>query len=124
MGVSYTFAEGLLLVTADESATASDWTAAVEEALASPLFEPGMPVVADARRMARIPSTKDVLARVEFIAAFSKGGRISRWALVMVEGVQYGMGRMAEAYTEGRSSPFRVFTRLDDAKSWARGGSD
>lgn len=124
MGVAYTFDQGLLLLTADESASAIDWTAAVEEAMGSPLFRPGMPLVADARRMARIPSTRDVLARVEFIGALSKDGRISRWALVMAEGAPYGMGRMAEAYTDGLPSPFRVFTHLDHALSWARGGSE
>ena len=122
MAVSYTFDKGLLLLIAEEGATVTDWTAAVDEALASPLFEPGMALVADARQMARIPSTRDVVARVEFIEGLSKNGRVSRWALVMTDGVQYGIGRMAEAYADRSPSPFRVFTRLEDAKTWARGG--
>jgi hypothetical protein len=111
----------VLTLVADESATAEDWTAAIHEATGSPEFHRGMAVLADARRMARIPSTRDVFVRVEFMAEFSKGGRISRWALVMAEGVQFGMGRMAEAYANAFPTPFRVFTSLDEARLWAAG---
>ena len=122
MPVTYSVDRGVLAMVADESATAEDWTGAIDEALRSPGFRPGMALVADARRMARIPSTREVFIRVEFVTRLSKQGLISRWALVMTEGVQFGMGRMAEAYAERSPSPFRVFTNVDEAMAWVQAG--
>jgi hypothetical protein len=119
MPVTYLFEARLLILVSKGDALLEEWKAAVTEAFASDGFRPGMGVVHDTREMARIPGRSEVEQRVAIVAALSTRHRVPRWAIVSTPGVQYGMGRMGEAFAQ---SKFRVFTDLDEAKAWASGG--
>jgi hypothetical protein len=123
MPVSWSICGAIVHVESDEAATFAEWTAAIDAAFADSAFEPGMSVVHDLRRMARVPSSDEARARADFLVERSCAHGVVRWAVVVSRPVQYGMARMAEAFSDGAPTTFRAFRALDEAQEWARGRS-
>jgi hypothetical protein len=62
-----------------------------------------------------------VRAAVAFIQAHANAIGRARWGLVVSDPASYGMGRMAEALSEGTSIELRVWRDLAEAEAWVRG---
>jgi hypothetical protein len=71
--------------------------------------------------MVRVPTTREAAARAKVVETRSKAFAIRRWAVVVTPGVQFGMARMAEAFTELVGVEFRAFTDPVEAREWASG---
>ncbi len=121
MPVSWAIAEGLVLLKSDENATFEEWETAVDSALRDPAVVPGMGIVHDLRRLVRVPTVPEAAARAKVVETRSKALSLRRWAVVVTPGVQFGMARMAEAFTELVDVEFRAFTDPLEARDWASG---
>lgn len=121
--VVWKITECAVVIESDEAATYDEWTAAIDEAFASPRFVCGTSVVHDLRRMIRVPTTEEARRRVGFLIARSRAGGVRRWAIVVSGAANYGMARMAQILAEFDSEPsvrLRVFTDLEEAMAWSR----
>jgi hypothetical protein len=117
MPVSWRISNGLVVLESDEPVTFAEWQAAIDGALASKDYRPGMGVLHDQRRLKHAPSVEEGKARVSFVA----GRGIRRWAVLAAGDATYGMGRMGEALSAATSVEIRAFRDPAEAEAWARG---
>jgi hypothetical protein len=121
VSVSWQIANGLVLLESDASESFEEWRAAIEEAVASRDYRPGMGLVHDLRRSTRIPPTGEVEARAYHAAGQMRAHAIRRWALVVTSDAAFGIVRLAEMLAE-KAVDIRAFRDPEDAEAWARGG--
>jgi hypothetical protein len=122
MPISWRIVDGVVFLKSIGSATFEEWRAAVEGFLAHPDHKPGMGVVHDWRGLGEAPLPSDIRTRADYVKRHASSLARPRWALVVTEGVNYGMGRMAEGLVDGSSVELRAFRDLAEAEAWVRGG--
>ncbi len=117
MPVAGRISEGIVRLESSETVTFAEWKAAVDAALASPDYRPGMGVLHDQRRLRDAPSAEEGRARAAYVVAQG----IRRWAVLVATDVQYGMARLGDAYSSGTSTEIQAFRDPAEAEEWARG---
>jgi hypothetical protein len=86
----------------------------------NPEFRPGMAIVWDLRRGGlKLFTEESIRATVEFVAQRLATRGHGKGALVVSQQVDYGIGRMFEAYTDQVPAELRVFRDFDEAMGWA-----
>jgi hypothetical protein len=85
----------------------------------NPEFRPGMAIVWDLRRGSLKPFRGDsIQSMVEFVAKRLAVRGHGKGALVVSQQVNYGIGRMFEAYADQVPAELRVFQDFDEAMGW------
>src|SRR5260370_8386220 len=97
MPVSWRISEGLVRLESSGSVGFAEWKAALDAALASPDYRPGMGVWHDQRQLRDAPSTEEGKSRAAYVVA--RG--IRPWAVLVATDVQYGMARLGDAHSSG-----------------------
>lgn len=105
----------------DEESSLREWCDAIDAAVESPWFRPGMPVVHDARRMRRVPDAIEAQERINVLAMHAGASGFRRWATVVDGTAILGVGRMGETLASDVGVSLRVFTDAGEAEAWARG---
>lgn len=118
MPVSWRVTNGLVYLESSEAPTLEEWRAAVEGALASSDYQPGMGVLHDTRLIKRFHSVEEAEERVAFVTKLG----IRRWAVLAESPVGYGLGRLGEGLSSGTPTEIRAFRDPAKAEAWARGG--
>lgn len=103
-----------------QSTTFEEWRRAVENFLAHPDYQPGMGVVHDWRGLGEAPLPSDIRTRADYVERHASSLARKRWALVVAEGVNHDMGRMAEGLVDASSIELRAFRDLAEAEAWVR----
>ncbi len=97
--------------------TTSDFIAALEELYANPRYAPEKGGIWDLRRVEGVGLTaEDMLRIVEHIRK-ARGRQPGRTALIVRRDIEFGLGRMYQAYSESVVT-FRVFREWDPALAW------
>ncbi|HEB89059.1 MAG TPA: hypothetical protein ENI85_05770 [Deltaproteobacteria bacterium] len=97
--------------------TAADFISALQELYADPRHAPEKGGIWDLRRVDSIGvTTEDMLRIVEHIRE-TRGPQPGRTALVVGRDVEFGLGRMYQAYSESVVT-FRVFRDWEAALAW------
>jgi hypothetical protein len=96
--------------------------AAVDRALADPLYQSGYNFLSDRRKLDAPPSPDLVDAAVRFLESNQERLNVRRWAFVVSDLENYRIGRKASILAEPIPTEVEVFTNLDEARRWlARG---
>ena len=126
MSVSWRIENGLVWLESAGPWDAMAWMGAVDASLAHPNFRPGMGLVHDRRglRLPEGPATREVGMALGFVR--SRAARIgkARWAIVVADPANFGVGRMAQMMAEGTGLTIGVFRDLAEAEAWVRQGED
>ena len=132
MPVSWRISEGVVFLVSDEQVTLDEWTSAIDSALASGGYRPGMGVVQDWRRTKGIPGAKVVRLRVDVLVGRAMARGVNRWAIVVAGDARWdivitgdawrGRDRTGEPPGGRGSVEFRVFKNQAEAEAWARMG--
>jgi hypothetical protein len=123
MPVSWRLADGLVRLESDDPVTIDEWRSAVDGFSSHPDYRHGMSVIHDRRRRSTVVTTKEIRERAEFLTSRAGSLGSTRWAIVAVRDVDFGMARLEEALL-GRvpSVDFALFRDPATAEKWARGG--
>ena len=116
VGVTWSVGDGLALLESDEGGSFEDWLAAVEGAVASLAFRPGMGVLHDMRRVTRALATSEIAGRIFHLKRHA--GTIHRYASLVMNHEE--VGRLAEALAAEEGVSFRIFRDRAEAEEWAR----
>jgi hypothetical protein len=84
-----------------------------------PDFTTGLSILVNDKLSDYNPGTMDMVNAAEHMDVLMKSFS-PRIALVVSEGLKYGFGRMLEMYCNIKNIELRVFTDLDQAKSWLK----
>jgi hypothetical protein len=120
MPVSWRITEGFVRLESSGPVGFAEWKAALDAALASPDYRPGMGILHDQRQLPDAPSTEEGKSRAAYVVA--RG--IRRWAVLVATDVQYGMARLGDAHSAGTATEIQAFRDPAEAEAWARGGSE
>ena len=121
MAVTRRIDKHLVWLESDEQATFDEWIGALNEAAAQPEWHPGMCVIHDARRMARVPSQAEAESRGPFVSRRTRALGIERWAAVVsTAGAPEGALQLAALFADREAGWCRVFTDFAEAEAWAR----
>ncbi len=112
---------GVVVNTVIGTLSSNDIMATLRELFADPRFLPGMGIVWDLRSGAvdRRLSGTGIQALRAFVASRTEARGRGRLAIVVSRDVDYGVGRMFEAYTDGLGIERCVFRDSDEAVCWA-----
>jgi hypothetical protein len=124
MPVSWRIADGLVRLDSEDPVTLDEWRAAVDSFSNDVDYRLGMSVVHDRRRRASVVTTKEIRERAEFLTSRAESLGRTRWAIVAVSDIDFGMARLEEALL-GRvpGIDFALFRDPTTAEKWARRGS-
>src|SRR5258708_16253562 len=103
MPVSWRISEEIVWLESAEPVTFEEWKAAIDGALASKGYRPGMGILHDQRQLKRGPSIEEGRARVSFVA--SRG--IRKWAVLADSPDRYRMGLVGHALSHATTHPTR-----------------
>ena len=118
MPVSWRISEGIVWLESADPVTFEEWKAAIDGALSSKGYRPGMGILHDQRQLKRGPSIEEGRARVSFVAS----RRIRKWAVLAESPDGYGMGRVGQALSDGTATAIRAFRDQAEAEAWLREG--
>jgi len=113
----------LVRLESDDPVTFDEWRSAVESFGSHPDYQSGMSVVHDRRRRSSVVTTREIRERAEFLTSRAESLGPTRWAIVAVSDVDFGMARIEEALLG--SVPridFAIFRDPVAAEAWARDG--
>ena len=99
------------------SPTAQEWASAMLEIFRDPGYQPGFNFLVD-RRGVPSPTADFVRATVAFRERHAKEISGSRWAVVVSDPANYGMGRMGEILLEIQGVTQATFHSLEEAELW------
>ena len=116
MPVSWRISEGIVRMESSGTVSFFEWKAALDAALASPDYRPGMGVMHDQRLQKDAPSPEEGKSRAAYVVA--RG--IPRWAVLVGSDVQYGMARLGDAHSAGTATEIQAFRDPAEAEAWAR----
>jgi hypothetical protein len=88
------------------------------------LYDPSFARVIDWRDLSSPPASADVAQLVQMIlASATRGSAPGRRALIVRQGLQYGVGRMLQTSLEVNEcrAEFELFSGVSEAEAWARG---
>ena len=117
MPVDYELDGNTAVVTAAGKVTYSEINGAFENLIRDPDFREGLSILVYDKQSDYNPGTFDIVNAAEHMDGLMKSFS-PRIALVVTEGLKYGFGRMLEMYCNIKNIELRVFTELDQAKSW------
>ncbi len=122
MPVSWRIDHGLVRLESDDPATLDEWRFAVDRFSSHPDYRLGMSIVHDRRRRVSVVTTKEIRERAEFLTTRAESLGPTRWAIVAVRDLDFGMARIEEALL-GRVPhiEFALFRDPAAAEAWARG---
>jgi hypothetical protein len=101
------------------NATIADVEAIMAELYADPRHSFALNRVYDCRAVDRLPPIGELRAVAELFRTRVDAGGRARRAIVVREGVQYGLGRMLQALLDLGGLELNLFKNLDDAIAWA-----
>ena len=105
---------GNAIVTATGSVTGEEIQAVQRAMLADPQFERGAPVLCDFLGADLSGITSEAIRALAAGSGPDRGPR----AIVVAEGLPYGLARMFEAYSSMHQQNTEVFTTIADARKW------
>jgi hypothetical protein len=123
MPVFWRIVDGLVHLESEDPVTIDEWRSAVDRFSNHVDYRPGMSVVHDRRRRSSVVTAKEIRQRAEFLISRAESLGTTRWAIVAVSDVDFGMARLEEALL-GRvpGIHFALFRDPAAATDWARGG--
>lgn len=101
-----------------------EMVAAVDRALADPLYRSDYNFLSDRRRLDCPPNPDLVDAAVRFLESNHERLNLRRWAFVVSDLENYRVGRKAAILAEPIPTEVEIFTNLTEARRWlARGAA-
>ena len=115
-----------IYVQAYGKATLAGLDAMTQEALADPRFRPGMKILLDYALLDWSGmSAQDVRARAAAAVRIGRQLGDARIAIIVGRPVEFGVGRMAQAYTEeSLAAEIGLFYSAEEAREWLRNERD
>lgn len=92
---------------------------AMVEAMHTPGYAEGLPMLIDSRRLVELPSAGMLQDFADLVRRAAAPPGVRR-AILTASAVGYGIARMLEAYTEGSTAEYRAFRSLREALEWLR----
>jgi hypothetical protein len=117
MPVDYEIDGNTAIMTASGKVSYKEINGAFENLTRDPDFREGLNILVYDIHSDYNPGTFDMVNAAEHMDSLMKSFS-PRIALVVTEGLKYGFGRMLEMYCNIKNIELRVFTELDQAKSW------
>ena len=119
MPVDYELEGNTAIMTATGKVSYKEINGAFENLTRDPDFKAGLSILLIDKQSDYNPGTLDMVNAAEHMDVLMKSFS-PRIALVVTEGLKYGFGRMLEMYSNIKKIELRVFTELDQAKSWLK----
>lgn len=123
MPISWQIHDGLVWIKSEDPWSIAEWKAAVDAFLAHPEFRQGMGIINDRRGLRRVPTAQEVAAAINFVKSREVAMGNARWAMVVGDPTNYGMGRMAQSLIAGALVSVAVFNTMAEAEAWVRQGT-
>jgi len=117
MPVDYELDGNTAIMTAAGNVSYKEISGAFENLTRDPDFKEGLSILLHDKQSDYNPGTFDMVSAAEHLDDLMKSFS-PRIALVVTEGLKYGFGRMLEMYCNIKNIELRVFTEIDQAKSW------
>jgi len=102
-------------------ATASDAIRVLPEVFRHVDFRPGMALVWDFRKMRRTWTVDEIRLLTGYLVAHVEERGPGKAAVLVSRDVDYGMARVAQAFTGDIPRPLEVFRDPDAAEAWLAG---
>lgn len=114
----------VVVILPGENTVAPEIATVFDRILADPRFRADYQFISDRRGIVHAPHTEYVDKAVAVISQYRSAFGDRRWAILVEQrnSAMYGMGRVAEAFSEMCGITLRVFTEMDEAMSWLSTG--
>lgn len=93
----------------------------IQQLVSSEKFRPGMCILHDRREARGAPTKRDIQESLRVIQQHREQLEGCRWALVVGDPLEYGMGRMASAMADDSVVEMQVFYDWHEAHQWLLG---
>jgi hypothetical protein len=97
--------------------TIGQWVTTMERVMEDPDYRPDYGFLSNLRLATPAPTSVTVRASLEFMRSH-EALRYSRWALLVSDSANYGMGPMGQILSDDDPMEFRIFDDIDEAKQW------